>query len=522
MSRSGWTRRRRAAKTAALIALVPALLLATVTGPATAAPLASPDVDGAPGIGDPYFPLYGNGGYDVEHYDVDLKIDGTTPDGTVAGSTTIHATALQNLDSFHLDFMLNATNVKVDGVNADFSNGSTDRELTVEPATRIARDAQFMVEVTYAAAPDTIFEGSFNPVYPGSGGLLIIGEPTSAPWWFPSNDHPQDKALYDFHLSVPNGVEAMTIGRLVSHGTADAARDTWDWRVTKPAVPYLAFLATGQYEVSESELGDVPVVTGIGDGSGVAGEAAAEDFARMDEVMDFLTRQFGRYRFDDMGNVVVATSLGFALETQTRPAYSPLFWSGGQENISVVVHEQAHQWWGDNVSVKNWRDVWLNEGFATFAQWRWEEAQGGTSAQDMLAATYNQYAEGHSYWTLRIGDPGPGALFAGQVYSRGAMTVQALRNRIGNADLVTVFKEWNKQNAYGNGSIRKFRKLCEKTSGEDLEGFFKHWLYDPVKPAATAENGLEDISFITGADIAGWAELTAKIDQVAEFERNLG
>ena len=519
MSRSGWTRWRRTAKIAVPIALVPALVVAALLGPATAAPLASPDADGAAGIGDPYFPLFGNGGYDVSHYDVDLKIDGTTPSGTVAGTTTIQAVALQNLDSFHLDFKLGASAVKVDGVAAQFVNGA-DRELTIEPATRIDRDAEFTVEVSYSAAPDSKFEGSFNPVYPGSGGLLIIGEPTSAPWWFPSNDHPQDKALFDFHLSVPNGFEALTIGRHVS--THDGPmRDTWNWRVGEPAAPYLAFLATGQYELIETAIEGIPVVTGIGDGSGLAGETAAADFARLDEVIEFLTGQFGRYRFSDMGNVVVATSLGFALETQTRPAYSPLFWQGQDENISVVVHEQAHQWWGDSVSVQNWRDIWLNEGFATWSQWRWEEYQDGTSAQEMLAATYNQYPAGHSYWTLKIGDPGSGSLFAGQVYSRGAMTVQALRNRIGNADLLTVFKQWNKKNAYGNGSIKKFRRLAEQVSGEDLTGFFQHWLYDPVKPAATAENGLADIGSVMPADIPGWAALTAKIDQVAEFEGGL-
>jgi aminopeptidase N len=366
-----------------------------------------------------------------------------------------------------------------------------------------------------------VFEGSFNPVYAGSGGLLIIGEPTSAPWWFPSNDHPQDKARYDVHLSVPNGVEALTIGRLVSK-TDGAQRDTWNWRVDEPSVPYLLFLAAGQYDVSKSRLDGRQVVTAIGEGSGQAGETAAADFARLDEVIDFLEGQFGKYRFSAHGNVVVQTSLGFALETMTRPTYSPLFWQGQDENISVVVHEQAHQWWGDNVSVHNWRDVWLNEGFATWSQWRWEEAHDGTTAQQMLAATYNQYPEGDPYWTLKIGDPGGGSLFAGQVYSRGGMTVQALRNRIGNSDLQTVFTNWNRKHKYDDASIAKFRKLSEQVSGEDLNGFFKHWLYDPVKPAATAENGLEDVAGITAADVPGFAELTATTDQIAASERNVG
>ena len=122
----------------------------------------------------------------------------------------------------------------------------------------------------------------------------------------------------------------------------------------------------------------------------------------MDEVMDFLQGQFGKYHFSGIGNVVVQTQPRVRAR-DPDPARRTARCSGpaASENISVVVHEQAHQWWGDNVSVQNWRDVWLNEGFATWPQWRWEEAQGGTTAQQMLAATYNQYPDGHSYWTAQ-------------------------------------------------------------------------------------------------------------------------
>lgn len=505
---------RTVGRRAAAAATLPALLLALLPQTALAAPLASPDVDGAAGIGDPYFPLYGNGGYDVLHYDVDLRVDGTTPSGTVAGTTTIEAEALQKLDSFHLDFVLDVSSVKVNGVAADHTLEQL-RELVVEPATPIAKGADFTIEVTYEDTPDTRVVSGFNPVYAGSGGLLIIGEPISAPWWFPVNDHPQDKATYDFHLSVPNGVEAVTVGEYM--GMDDGGqRDTYHYENAKPMATYLAFLATGQYALSESTVDGKPVLTGIGDGSGVAGEAAAEDFARLGEVIEFLEGQFGPYRFDALGNVVVQTTLGFALETQTRPAYSPLFWSGGRENISVVVHEQAHQWFGDNVSVNTWSEIWLNEGFATYSQWRWEEEQGGDTAQELLAATYNQYSSESTFWDLTIGDPGPGSLFAGAVYDRGAMTVQALRNRIGEKDLVTVFKQWNKKHKYDDSSITQFRKLSEKVSGEKLKPFFKNWLYVGEKPAPTAKNGLDDVGDTLPGDLESWERIHTTIEQLVD------
>lgn len=485
-------------------------LAAVLLGPVAA--VAGTTGAGAAGIGDPYFPDYGNGGYDVSHYDVEVEVAGDT----VTGTTTITATATERLTQFNLDFVLDTTEVIVNGEDAAFSKPST-HELVVTPSAAVGNGDTMTVEVTYSDEPGSVVDRGINPVYTtGSNGMLILGEPESAPWWIPCNDHPGDKATYDLAITVANGVEALTSGRLV--GVDDgASKDTWTWAVNQPTTGYLLFLAAGQYDVTESTIAGEPAVTAIGDGTGAAGAAAAQDFERMDEVIDFLVSEFGDYRFDAHGNVVPDASVGFALETQTRPVYASTFWSGGFSNISVVVHEQAHQWHGDNVSVHNWRDIWMNEGFATWAQWKWEQEQGDDTADEIFRSYYDSHPASDAFWNLHIGDPGPNALFSGEVYDRGAMTVQGLRNRIGKSDHKTVLKKWQKKYEYDDAGTKKFIKLAENVSGEDLTSFFDAWLYSSDKPPATDEYGVPP----GPVDIAGvesFDRLQAATEMLVEAE----
>jgi aminopeptidase N len=487
----------------------------------TAAMAASP---GAPGIGDPYFPNYGNGGYDASHYDVAVTVDGAT----LTGTTTMTATATQDLSRFDLDFVLKTTSVTVNGEKAKIQHDSDNiHELVVTPAKTVHKGDKMTVVVKYSDQPGTVFDHGINPVYTTQpdNGMLVLGEPEAAPWWMATNDHPRDKATFDIKITVPNGWEGITSGRLVGSDFTDAKTDTWHWQVNQPTTGYLVPMAAGQYDLEKSTIDGLPSWTAIADDTGATGAAAAADFARMDEVADFLEGQFGKYHFDSHGNVMVNTSVGFALETQTRPVYSPGFWSGGRSNIGVVVHENAHQWFGDNVSVHNWRDVWMNEGFASWAQWRWDEAQGEATGNELLKSYYDFYGEGDSFWLLKIGDPGAADLFAGEVYDRGAMTVQALRNRIGNQNLLELFRQWQSKHEHDDASIKQFISLAEKISGKNLKSFFKAWLYTSERPAATKKNGLKGYVTDATADATNsqrvadaWNELRQTNAQIAAAE----
>ena len=195
--------------------------------------------------------------------------------------------------------------------------------------------------------------------------------------------------------------------------------------------------------------------------------------------MDWLAGELGEYPFSQTGGLVTSLSPGFALENQTRPTYPAL----NRGATSLLVHELAHQWFGDSVAVHRWRDIWLNEGFATFMQVRYDETHGGPDAQAWLEDQWRGIGEG-TFWELPIDDPGAPDIFAPQVYTRGAMTLQALRHRVGEADFWTILRTWAHDRAGGNGSTEEFRALAEHVSGQDLDGVVRRLALDrhPARP----------------------------------------
>jgi aminopeptidase N len=203
--------------------------------------------------------------------------------------------------------------------------------------------------------------------------------------------------------------------------------------------------------------------------------------------------------------VVVIAPLGFALETQTRPIYDPGFFNNRTTGDSTVVHELAHQWYGDSLAVRHWRQIWLNEGFATYAEWLWSEREGLGTAQEQFDALASIPA-GDGFWRLRIGNPGVDHLFDGQVYDRGAMTLHALRLTIGDDAFFTLLRRWAAEHASGNVTTRQFVALAEQISGRDLTALFDAWLFTPsrpVMPAATLAAGTTTVAPPLAARPAG-------------------
>jgi aminopeptidase N len=202
------------------------------------------------------------------------------------------------------------------------------------------------------------------------------------------------------------------------------------------------------------------------------------------EIVAWLQRQLGRYAFHSTGGVVTALDPGFSLENQTRPVY-PV-----SVSRLLMVHELAHQWFGDSVSVHHWKDVWLNEGFATYMEHRWTEGHGGQTTSAWLHSAYDSTADISPFWDLVVADPGAADLFDWPVYERGAMTLAALRNRIGHDTFTRLLRRWTAVHRYGHGTTGAFEALAEKLSGQDLTAFFDAWVRQAGKPPATAANGL--------------------------------
>ncbi|MEU3346156.1 M1 family metallopeptidase [Streptomyces sp. NPDC006700] len=437
---------------------------------------------GAPGIGDPYYPYYGNGGYDVSHYDLRLKYQPATDE--LEGTATIEARTTQDLSSFDLDFLLDVSEVRVNGATAAHAF-SGQHELVITPKKPLDKDTPITVVVRYSGVPSTKSAYGFTTWHRTPDGGIAADEPEAAWWWFPSNDHPSDKATYDVSVSVPDGTQAISNGALQST-SSQLGWTRYNWRQNKPQATYLATLAIGKFDITKGTSEDgVPVLNAYSRDLGDNAGAARASVERTGEIVDWLSGYFGPYPFASAGGYVPNTTTGYALETQTRVYYSPKQFANGS-NTSVVVHELAHQWYGDSVSLKGWKDIWINEGFARYAQWLWSEHEGEGTTQELADWVYASHPAGDPFWTVAPGDPGPDDQFDIAVYDRGALAVQALRNEIGDKAFFALLKGWPQKHAYGNASVADFQKYAEQVSGKPLAVLFDTWLFQPAKPAAPA------------------------------------
>ncbi len=435
-------------------------------------------VAGADGIGDPYFPLAGNGGIDVVHYD--LELDYTPPgpapaplEGTLDASATIELEATANLASFNLDLRgLTADRVRIDGRRTPFDQ--VDNELVVSARPPLRTGDTVTVEIDYGGTttrPRDI-ENALYGFVTTRDGAMVVSEPDGAATWFPVNDHPLDKATYAFEITVPEGLVAVANGELVGESTT-AGRTTWTWDAPDPMAAYLATATIGNFElVSSTAPNGVEILDAI---DRDLAPSASADLALTGDMLVFFADLYGEYPFVNYGAIVDDDSVGYALETQTRSFFSRNAREG------TIAHELAHQWMGDHVGPSQWSDIWLNEGWATYSSWLWSEDQGRTTAQQSYESVLGIAADS-SYWTIVVSDPGPFGLFSSPVYTRGAATLHALRLEIGDDAFFDLAREWVARYGGATGSTDDFRSLAEEVSGQDLDSLFDAWLDAQVRP----------------------------------------
>lgn len=450
---------------------------ASSPGPARTA---QPAVPGAAGIGDAYFPRAGNGGYDVQRYDIELRYEPSAD--RLTGRTTVTLTATRHLSRFNLDLMLPASAVRVDGAPAGHTQAGG--ELVVTPQRPLTTGATATVRVDYGGIPSQTPPGGESPWLRTADGAVAVGQPEIAAWWFPSNDHPVDKAAVAVAVTVPPGVEALSNGALLAGPEPVAGgQHRWRWRAETPMSPYLAFVAIGQYRLLQRDTPAGPYLAGYAEGLDPEMAAAArESIEQTPRIVSFLSEMFGEYPFDHLGAVVPdAPNLGFALENQTRPVYSPVFFALGPD-LEVVVHELAHQWFGDSVGIRRWRDIWLNEGFATYAEWLYSERTGGASAQQIADSYFDAIPADSTFWRVPPGDPGADALLHRAVYVRGAMALHAIRVAVGDEAFFGTLRAWTAQRRAGSATVEDFIALAERRSGRQLGALADTWLYQPGRP----------------------------------------
>ncbi|GHE07847.1 M1 family metallopeptidase [Streptomyces alanosinicus] len=456
----------------AVLATVPVAVAALI---GAAAPTATgvTGTEGAAGAGDPYFPLSGNGGYHVRHYGLTLGYD--TSSRHLDGTAVLTARATQSLSRFDLDLSgLKVTGVTVDGTPAAFRRAG--QELVVTPRHTLRSGGDFRVTVRYNGTPKPVTDpdGSTDGWTPTDDGAFVASEPQGAMTWFPANSHPTDKSSYDITITVPQGRTAVANGVLLGQRTAHG-RTTFRWREAQPMAAYLATATVGKFQVQQFTTRDGIRVYNAVDAR--EAQAAAPVLKQLPSVLAWESKLFGPYPFRSAGSIVDhAPGVGYALETQTRPVYD------SAPDLSTLVHENAHQWFGDSVSLTAWKDIWLNEGFATYAEWLYAEQHGGDSAQKAFDALYARPAS-DPLWAYPPGDPGNGKnIFGTPVYARGAMTLHELRGAVGDRDFFRILRAWAAAHRGGHGTTAQFERLAEQISGKRLDGLFHTWLFAKGKP----------------------------------------
>jgi aminopeptidase N len=429
---------------------------------------------GSSGLGDPFFPNGGNGGYDVAHYDLKLGYDPGTD--VLDGNVVVTATATQDLSRFNLDFRGFAiSSLTVNGVTATYARDG--QELVITPSTGIPSGTTFRVAVAYRGVPEVIVDPdqSIEGWIPTDDGAFVVNEPQGSPGWYPCNDNPRDKATFDFAVTVPEGLTAMANGVLVSRATS-GGKTTWVWKETDPMSTYLSTSTLGRFDLTITSMANgLPVYVAVDPQL-----AKGQVLSKLVEAVEVYTDLYGPYPFNAVGAIVDSAKIvGYSLETQTKPNFPYV------PSEATLVHEIAHMWFGDSVTLTEWPDIWLNEGFATWSEWIWSEEQGNKSAAQWFKQLYNTPAQDSAFWNPPPAVPGtPQFLFNGTIYYRGGMTLQALREKVGDFTFNRILRDWATQNRYGNVTTAQFIAHAEQISGRDLTAFFDAWLYQVGKPTS--------------------------------------
>ena len=428
---------------------------------------------GARGLGDPFFPDAGNGGYDVSHYSLALSYEPST--NQLSGTATITATATQNLSRFDLDLRgFNISRLDVAGRSATFTRDG--QELIITPRSSASEPApSFTVVVGYSGTPSVVTDpdNSIEGWVPTDDGAFVVGEPQGSPAWYPANDNPRDKATYDFRVSVPEGLTVMANGVLLSHETS-GGRTTWVWSETDPMAPYLSTATLGRFDLTISTAGGVPSYVAV-DPQLSSGNV----LRKLPEIVDFYVSIYGAYPFNAVGSIVdSARVVGYSLETQTKPVYDRM------PDEATLAHELSHMWYGDSVTLTRVARHLAARGLCDLVRVDLERAQRQQLCTPALRALLQHSRPRHQVLDAAAGRS-RGAVLPLQrhdLHPRGDDTPGAPREGRRHGVLPDHAPLGDADNRYGNVTTAQFIALSEQLSGIDLDNFFDVWLYQPEKP----------------------------------------
>ena len=428
---------------------------------------------GTASAGDAYLPTSGNGGYLVTHYALDLTYRVET--NQLRGTATITARATADLDRFSLDFAgLSVEKVTVDGERPRKVSQAA-RKIIVAPATALVDGEEFEIVVRYGGAPHPV-KSQWGEVgwEELADGVIVASQPSGAASWFPCNDHPSNKATYRIALSCEAPYTVVANGSLIEKSTR-SGRTTWVYVMDQPMASYLATVQIGRYTrrpTASASLYYPPEIA----------SNVAVDFGRIDDMIALFVDRFGPYPFDSYSVVVTPDVLEIPLEAQGIGIFGSNHADGAHGSDRLIAHELAHQWFGNSLTLGRWRDIWLHEGFACYAEWLWAEHIGARTAQES-AIVYRGRVKAVTKDALVVGDPGAQAMFDDRVYKRGALALHAVRTLVGDAAFFDALRAWTDGFRHSTVSSERFITFFEDHTGNDGIGpLIESWIYSPSLP----------------------------------------
>lgn len=429
---------------------------------------------------DPYVPGHGDASYDVAHYDVALRYRPSI--NRLDGDVTLHCTAVQPIIALTID-LHHLQVAKITGKNLGrWAQRGGKVHVTLKTPAKVGDE--FALKVRYSGHPTaisspTLGEAGWEEL---ADGVIVAAQPHGAPTWLPCNDRPDTKATYAFAITVPTDYYVAASGTLEGSSRSGSSI-TWTYRQVAPMTTYLATVQIGRY-VSQILPGPVPMR--VVAPSDITGPGYQASFARQPEMMAFFISAFGAYPFESYTSVITDDDLEIPLESQALSTFGRNFASADWSSVRLVAHELAHQWFGNAVTLSQWRDIWLHEGFACYAEWLWSEESGLRSTHEW-AVHYRERLAGLDQ-DLLLSDPTPELMFDDRVYKRGALTLHALRRTVGDAVFFEILQTWVAENSGGSVTTGDFVAHCERVSARDLAELFDAWLHQLPLPQLPARD----------------------------------
>lgn len=438
---------------------------------------------------DPYTPHSGDPVITVDHYDVTLDYKVST--NRLSGTAVIRGRVKASTNALSFDLVgLRASRVGVTGDDAARFRQS-DRKLRIVLGTALDPDASFTVTIVYAGAPrprrsrwGTIGWEELDD------GAIVASQPTGAPTWLPCNDVPSDKAT--FRLTLTTDAAYTVVAGTCTNRSTRGGKTTWTFEWAMPTPSYLVSVQIGRYVSESAPLGSV---RGTLFYPRSRTSRVRADFADLPRMMSVFEHAFGPYPLEEYTVVVTADDLEIPLEAQGMGIFGANHVDGNGGSERLIAHELAHQWFGNSVGVAQWRDIWLNEGFACYAEWIWSEQSGGPSAHRKALAHHTRLASlPHD---VLLADPGPDLMFDDRIYKRGALTLHAVRLTVGDEAFFDVLRRWTQRFRAATATTADFQELAEEVTGVPLAPLLRAWLGEYALPALPPSSSRADPAPLT-------------------------